>query len=333
MKTEAQGWRRNGIQPIPHMRQGGIESKRSSWCNPESQKLCTQVNTLCEPRGFPCWTPQQLSKEWSPNSRCESVLKQHSTQLDRPGNFDMCSLMTLFKAWKKSNKRIHHTSRGRSPLSRMLLLSGQMSGSYSLGAINMRHVWGLAHAQISDEQRKTWCPWNREGNYSKYFSLSLPHFITSPTVFSHNLTLLLSLSQPHFTTSFLPNTGGAFYPWTVHFGGHYGEVWSLSLFQAAFIRSYVTRACANKNEWKRWLCNRMSYVTRARANKNEWKWWLCNRMSSFVTSMCCGHTVHYNASMWKMAAKMHRSRVKGSLALWRFGDASQGKYTPKLRWL
>jgi len=32
-----------------------------------------------------------------------------------------------------------------------------------------------------------------------------------------------------------------------------------------------------------------------------------------------------------MATKMHRFRVKGSLASWRFGDASRGQYTPKLR--
>ena len=66
-------------------------------------------------------------------------------------------------------------------------------------------------------------------------------------------------------------------------------------------------------------------------NKNERQQWLCNRRSSFVTSMCYSHNVHYNASTWKMAAKMHRFQVNGSLASWRFGDALQGKYTPKLR--
>ena len=64
---------------------------------------------------------------------------------------------------------------------------------------------GLAHAQISHEQKKK----NLYGvRGTGKGIISLPHFITSPTVFSHNLTLLLSPSQPHSTTSFLPNTGG-----------------------------------------------------------------------------------------------------------------------------
>ena len=78
---------------------------------------------------------------------------------------------------------------------------------YSMCAIRDQSTDRIVHAQII-KLESTWSPWNREGNYSKHSSLSLPHFITSPAVFSHNLTLLLSPSQPHSTTSFLPNTGG-----------------------------------------------------------------------------------------------------------------------------
>ena len=43
--------------------------------------------------------------------------------------------------------------------------------------------------------------------------------------------------------------------------------------------------------------------------------------------MLYGRHVNYNVNTWKMATEIHCFGVKGSLVLWQFGDASQGKYS------